>query len=102
VAFTFFVTKNSKQKKCVRCVCFAKNRLLFAKSQKLAFGFEQTDFLRFVPPIFLTLTSQGGNHGIAKGNGLKRSQKFVFAEISDRLRLIEAYLNICQPPKEME
>ena len=30
--------------------------------------FEQTDFLRFVPPIFLTLTSQGGNQGIAKGD----------------------------------
>ena len=28
-------------------------------------GFKQTDFLRFVPPIFLTLTSQGGNQGIA-------------------------------------
>ena len=25
------------------------------------YGFEQTDFLHFVPPIFLTLTSQGGN-----------------------------------------
>ena len=36
-AFTFFVTKNSKQKKCVRWVCFAKNRLHYAKSQKLAF-----------------------------------------------------------------
>ncbi|MBQ2573343.1 MAG: hypothetical protein II575_03910 [Bacteroidales bacterium] len=30
--------------------------------------FKQTDFLRFVPPIFLTLTSQGGNQGIAKGD----------------------------------
>jgi len=28
-------------------------------------GFKQTDFLRFVSPIFLTLTSQGGNQGIA-------------------------------------
>ena len=27
-------------------------------------AFEQTDFLRFVPPIFLTLTSQGGNQGM--------------------------------------
>ena len=27
--------------------------------------FEQTDFLRYVSPIFLTLTSQGGNQGIA-------------------------------------
>ena len=26
--------------------------------------FKQTDFLRFVPPIFLTLTSQGGNQGM--------------------------------------
>jgi len=31
-------------------------------------AFEQSDFLRFVPPIFLTLTSQGGNQGIAKGD----------------------------------
>ena len=29
------VTKKSKQKKCVHCVCFAKNRLHYAKSQKL-------------------------------------------------------------------
>ena len=29
------------------------------------YNFEQTDFLRFVSPIFLTLTSQGGNQGIA-------------------------------------
>jgi hypothetical protein len=26
--------------------------------------FKQTDFLRFVSPIFLTLTSQGGNQGM--------------------------------------
>jgi len=32
------------------------------------FAFKQTDFLRFVLPIFLTLTSQGGNQGIAKGD----------------------------------
>ena len=32
------------------------------------YGFKQTDFLRSVSPIFLTLTSQGGNHGIAFGN----------------------------------
>jgi len=31
-------------------------------------GFKQSDFLRFVPPIFLTLTSQGGNQGIAEGD----------------------------------
>ena len=31
--------------------------------------FKQTDFLRSVSPIFLTLTSQGGNQGIAKGDG---------------------------------
>ena len=29
------------------------------------FGFKQNAFLRFVPSIFLTLTSQGGNQGIA-------------------------------------
>ena len=29
------------------------------------YNFEQTDFLRLVRPIFLTLTSQGGNQGIA-------------------------------------
>ena len=51
-------------------------------------GFKQTDFLRFVPPIFLTLTSQGGNQGIAQGNGFKRSPKSVFAGIRDRQRLI--------------
>ena len=28
-------------------------------------GFKQSDFLRSVLPIFLTLTSQGGNQGIA-------------------------------------
>ena len=28
------------------------------------FNFKQTDFLRFVSPIFLTLTSQGGNQGM--------------------------------------
>jgi len=32
------------------------------------YAFEQSDFLRFVPPIFLTLISQGGNQGIAKGD----------------------------------
>ena len=35
-------------------------------------AFEQTDFLRFVPPIFLTLTSQGGNQGIA--NAMDKKQ----------------------------
>ena len=30
--------------------------------------FKQTDFLRSVLPIFLTLTSQGGNQGIAQGD----------------------------------
>ena len=32
-------------------------------------SFKQTDFLRYVPPIFLTLTSQGGNQGIAFSDG---------------------------------
>ena len=36
-------------------------------------AFEQTDFLRFVPPIFLTLTSQGGNQGIANAMDKKRN-----------------------------
>ena len=54
----------------------------------ILYGFKQTDFLRFVPPIFLTLTSQGGNQGIAQGNGFKRSPKSVFAGIRDRQRLI--------------
>jgi hypothetical protein len=31
--------------------------------------FKQTDFLRSIPPIFLTLTSQGGNQGIAFSDG---------------------------------
>ena len=39
-------------------------------------AFEQTDFLRFVPPIFLTLTSQGGNQGIA--NAMDKKTKSVF------------------------
>jgi hypothetical protein len=30
----------------------------------LPYGFKQTDFLRSVYPIFLTLTSQGGNQGM--------------------------------------
>ena len=52
--------------------------------------FKQTDFLRSVFPIFLTLTSQGGNQGILRSASylLKRSRKSVFAEISDRQRLI--------------
>ena len=29
------------------------------------FDIKQTDFLRSIPPIFLTLISQGGNQGIA-------------------------------------
>ena len=36
------------------------------------YGFKQTDFLRSVPPIFLTLTSQGGNQGIA--NAMDKTQ----------------------------
>jgi hypothetical protein len=59
------------------------------------YGFKQTDFLRFVPPIFLTLTSQGGSQGIAFSDGFKRSRKSVFAEISDRLRLICLFCGIC-------
>jgi hypothetical protein len=39
-------------------------------------GFKQTDFLRSIPPIFLTLTSQGGNQGIAQGDGKKRKSIF--------------------------
>ncbi|MBO4874571.1 MAG: hypothetical protein J5542_04615 [Bacteroidales bacterium] len=31
----------------------------------LCYSLKQTDFLRYVLPIFLTLTSQGGNQGIA-------------------------------------
>jgi len=31
----------------------------------LHYNFEQNAFLRFVPSIFLTLTSQGGNQGIS-------------------------------------
>ena len=39
-------------------------------------AFKQTDFLRFVPPIFLTLTSQDGNQGIA--NAMDKKTKYVF------------------------
>ena len=45
------------------------------------YGFKQTDFSRCVSPIFLTLISQGGNHGIAKGDEQKMKyvfEKFVF------------------------
>ncbi len=54
--------------------------------------FKQTDFLRSVFPIFLTLTSQGGNQGILRSASyfLKRSQKFVFVEMRDRHRLVRA------------
>ena len=47
------------------------------------YNFEQTDFLRFVPPIFLTLTSQGGNQGIAKGDG--QIINFCFEKIQQLL-----------------
>ena len=44
-------------------------------------GFKQTDFLRSVPPIFLTLTSQGGNQGIL------RSASYLFKKVAEiRLR----------------
>ncbi len=54
--------------------------------------FKQTDFLRSVFPIFLTLTSQGGNQGILRSASyfLKRSQKFVFVEMRDRHRIVRA------------
>ena len=39
--------------------------------------FKQTDFLRFIPPIFLTLTSQGGNQGIAHAMDKKTKSVFV-------------------------
>ena len=54
--------------------------------------FKQTDFLRSVFPIFLTLTSQGGNQGILRSASyfFKRSQKFVFVEMRDRHRLVRA------------
>ena len=54
--------------------------------------FKQTDFLRSVFPIFLTLTSQGCNQGILRSASyfLKRSQKFVFVEMRDRHRLVRA------------
>ena len=47
------------------------------------YGFEQTDFLHFVPPIFLTLTSQGGNQGILRSASylFKRSWKSVFEKL---------------------
>ena len=63
------------------------------------YGFKQTDFLRSVSPIFLTLTSQGGNQGILRSASylFKRSQKSVFAEISDRLRLICCFVGFAYP-----
>jgi len=52
-------------------------------------GFKQTDFLRSVSPIFLTLTSQGGNQGIAnamdkKTNPSLRNSVFCIANINLR------------------
>ena len=60
------------------------------------YGFKQTDFLRSFPPIFLTLTSQGGNQGILRSASylFRMSRNFVFAEICDRQRLITAEENI--------
>ena len=72
-AFTFCRQKVNKNR--VRCVCFAKNRLHYAKTQKLTFvtlRLKQSAFLRSVPSIFLTLTSQGGNQGIAYGRYVKK------------------------------
>ncbi len=59
-------------------------------------GFKQNAFLRYVSPIFSTLTSQGGNQGILRSASylFKRSRNFVFAEICDRQRLISAEENI--------
>ena len=58
----------------------------------LCYSFKQTDFLRSVSPIFLTLTSQGGNQGILRSTSylFKRSRKYVFSEIRDRLRPIHS------------
>ena len=43
--------------------------------------FKQTDFLRSVSPIFLTLTSQGGNQGIL------RYASYLFKKVAEiRLR----------------
>ena len=41
------------------------------------YGFKQTDFLRSVSPIFLTLTSQGGNQGIL------RSASYLFKKVAE-------------------
>ena len=63
-------------------------------------GFKQNAFLRYVSPIFSTLTSQGGNQGILRSASylFKRSQQSVFAEISDRLRLICCLRNLIVRP----
>ena len=53
-------------------------------------AFGQTDFLRFVPPIFLTLTSQGGNQGIA--NAMDKKTKSVF----ERFRFLQCKHNSTQ------
>ena len=45
------------------------------------YGFKQTDFFRSVSPIFLTLTSQGGNQGIL------RYASYLFKKVAEiRLR----------------
>ena len=41
------------------------------------YGFKQTDFLRSVSPIFLTLTSQSGNQGIL------RSASYLFKKVAE-------------------
>jgi len=79
---------NNYISKCYKDLLFcwqkSKQKTMSAESASLKIGytslkirnlspfhcaFKQTDFLRSVLPIFLTLTSQGGNQGIAKGDG---------------------------------
>ena len=66
-----FCCQKSKQKNMAAESASLKIGYTSLKIRNLPFyarcknGFKQTDFFRFVPPIFLTLTSQGGNQGIA-------------------------------------
>ena len=63
-----FCWQKSKQKTMSAVSALLKIGYTSLKIRNLSpfhYAFEQTDFLRFVPPIFLTLTSQGDNQGIA-------------------------------------
>ena len=62
--------------------------------------FKQTDFLRSVSPIFLTLTSQGGNQGIAEGDSKKK--KSVFADLRQKKAMIANKASVAAKAQEAQ